>query len=156
MLVKTIKFTDYDGNKREGTYYFNLNKAETIVWLTTTGEYSLDKVLLRLAEERNGKKIMETFEDLLHRSYGRKSLDGIRFEKNDDLWEEFHQSEAYAELFSEIVYDAKKAAAFVRGIIPKEMADNMNATLMENQEGIPAGLKDYVPEVMDVITSPNG
>lgn len=147
MLAKTIKFQDYDGQSREGTYYFNLNKAEVIMWMTTTGEYTLDKVLLRLSEERNGRKIMETFEDLIHRSYGKKSLDGVRFEKNEEIWNEFKQSEAYSELFVELVTDAKKAASFINGIIPSEMAKEVTKTLIENKDGLPAELKDYVPDI---------
>lgn len=144
MLKKTIKFTDYDGQDREGTYYFNMNKADVIMWLTTAGEYTLDKVLLRLAEEKNGKRIMETFEDLIHRSYGRKTLDGIGFEKSEEMWKEFRQSEAYSELFVELVTDAKKAATFVNGIIPSQMAQEISKTLMENKDGLPPELKDYV------------
>lgn len=149
MFEKTIKFVDFEGNTREGTYYFNLNKAETIMWLTTTGEYTLDKVLLRLSEERNGKRIMETFEDLIHRSYGRKSLDGISFEKSEEAWKSFYQSEAYSILFVELVTDAKKAAAFVNGIIPSEMAKEVTKTLLENKEGLPPEIRDYVPEIVD-------
>lgn len=148
MLMRKIQFEDFNGLKREGEYYFNLNKAETIMWLTTAGDYTLDKVLLRLAEERNGKKIMETFEDLLHRSYGRKSLDGITFEKNDEIWNSFRQSNAYSELFSELVTDAAKAAEFVRGIIPSEMAGELNQALLENKDGIPAEIRDYVPTIV--------
>lgn len=147
MLAKKIQFTDYDGQKREGTYYFNLNKAEVIMWLTTSGEYTLDKVLLRLSEERNGRRIMETFEDLIHRSYGKKSLDGVRFEKTEEIWNEFRQSEAYSELFVELATDAKKAVDFINGIIPSEMAKEITKTLAENKDGLPAELKDYVSDV---------
>lgn len=148
MLVKQIEFVDYDGQKRKGTYYFNLNKAETIVWLTTTGEYTLDKVLLRLSEERNGKRIMEIFEDLIHRSYGRKSLDGVRFEKNEENWLEFKESEAYSELFSELVTDATKAAEFVTGIIPSNLAKEIEQALKENEDGVPAEIRDYIPKIV--------
>lgn len=151
MLEKKIEFTDYNGEKREGVYYFNLNKAETIKWMTTTGEYTLDKVLLRLSEERNGKKIMEVFEDLLHRSYGKKSLDGIRFEKNEENWLAFYESEAYSNLFVELVTDAKKAAAFVNAIIPSDIAKEISETLIKNKDGIPAELKDYIPEIKEVL-----
>lgn len=149
MLQKKIKFTDYDGQPREGEYFFNLNEAETVMWMTTTGEYTLDKVLLRLSQERNGRKIMEIFEDLIHRSYGIKSLDGIQFEKSEEEWKKFKQSEAYSKLFMELVTDAKKAAAFVNAIIPKEMADKVTKTLLENKEGVPAELRDYIPEVIE-------
>lgn len=154
MLAKTINFVDYGGQPREMTYYFNLSEAETIMWMTTTGEYTLDKVLLRLSEERNGRKIMETMEDLIRRSYGKKSLDNIRFEKSEESWLEFYQSEAYSKLFTELVTDAKKASEFVREIIPKNMSEGINKVLKENKDGIPAELRDYVPDIIDAPPTP--
>lgn len=145
MFKKTIKYRDYNGTQREGDFYFNLNQAEVIKWLTTSGDYTLDKVFQRLSEERNGQKIMEIFEDLIHRSYGRKSLDGIQFEKNDKIWTEFYQSEAYSNLFCELVSDAKKAANFVNKIVPEDMAKRVAEIMKNNPEGIPAEVKDYMP-----------
>jgi hypothetical protein len=149
MLAKTITFTDYEGTERTETHYFNLDKAELTKWLTTTGEYTLDKVLLRLANERNGAKIMEIFEDLIHRSYGIKSLDGRKFEKNEEIWLNFYQTEAYSNLFMEIVTDANKASAFVNGIIPKKLADEVAKSLKENKDGLPDEIKDYIPKDPD-------
>lgn len=143
MLKKTIEFTDYNDQKRIEEHYFYLNKAEVIKWLTTSGDYTLDKVLERLSNERNGKKIMEIFEDLIHRSYGKKSLDGRKFEKSDDIWNDFYQTEAYSVLFTELVTDAKKAAEFVNAIIPKDLADEVEKIIRENPDGIPAEIKDY-------------
>lgn len=143
MLVKTIEFEDYEGNKRKEDHYFYLNKAEVIKWLTTSGDYTLDKALERVAQERNGKKIMETFEDLVHRSYGRKSLDGRRFEKSEEIWNEFYQTEAYSVLFTELVTDANKAAAFVRGIMPKELQEEIEKNIEENPEDSHAVVVDY-------------
>lgn len=144
MLKKVIKYEDYDGNMREEEHYFNLNQAEVIQWLTTTGDYTLDKVLTRLSDERNGREIMNIFEDLIRRSYGKKSLDGRKFEKSQEIWEDFHQTEAYSELFMELVTDANKASEFVNKIIPKSLAADIAKTLNENKEGIPDSLKDYV------------
>ena len=149
MLAKKISFIDFDGQSREGEYFFNLNEAETVMWMTTTGEYTLDKVLLRLSQERNGRKIMEIFEDLIHRSYGIKSLDGIQFEKSEEEWKKFKQSNAYSKLFMELVTDARKAAEFVNSIIPKEMADEISKTLLENKDGVPAELRDYIPALIE-------
>lgn len=144
MLVKEIEFEDYDGNLRKEKHYFNLNQSEVFKLLMTEGEYTLDKVLERLATERNGKKIIQTFEDILHMSYGRKSLDGRKFEKSEEIWEEFYQTEAYSKLFTELVTDAKKAADFVNNIIPKKLADEVSKIIAENPDGIPDELKDYV------------
>lgn len=143
MLKKSITFTDFDGKVRTEDHYFNLNKAEVVKWLTTNGDYTLDKMLERLSTEKNGKKIMEIFEDLIHRSYGRKSLDGRKFEKNEEIWKDFYETEAYSELFMEMVTDAKKASAFVNGIIPADLAAEVRNIVANNPEGIPDELKDY-------------
>lgn len=147
MYKKTIEFTDYNDIVRKEDHYFHLNKAEVIKWLTTSGDYTLDKVLERLSTERNGKKIMEIFEDLIHRSYGRKSLDGRKFEKTEEIWNDFYQTEAYSVLFTELVTDAKKAADFVNRIIPKDLADEVEKIIKENPDGIPDAMKDYTGPV---------
>lgn len=143
MFTKTITYEDYAGNKRTEQFYFNLNKAEIIKWLTTSGDYTLDKVLDQLSKERNGKKIMEIFENLIRLSYGQKSLDDRKFVKNDEVWNDFYQTEAYSVLFTELVTDAKKAANFVNNIIPKDLAAEVEKIIKEYPEGIPDTLKDY-------------
>lgn len=148
MLKKSITFEDYDGNERIEDHYFNLNKAETIKWLTTSGDYTLDKVLQRLATERNGKKVMEIFEELIRLSYGRKSLDGRKFEKSDEIWNDFYQTEAYSVLFTELVTDAKKAADFVNRIIPKDLSDEIEKIVKDHPEGIPDELRDYTDAIV--------
>lgn len=151
MYKKTIEYDDYNGVHRKEDHYFNLNKAEVIKWLTTSGDYTLDKVLERLSTERNGKKIMEIFEDIIYRSYGRKSLDGRKFEKSEAIWDDFYQTEAYSILFTELVTDASKAADFVNKIIPKDLADEVEKIIRDNPEGISEELSDYVgkPRLID-------
>lgn len=125
MFTKSVTYEDFDGNTRTETFQFNLSKAELLMWITTEGEYTLDKVLERMVEKRNGRAIMETVEDLLHRSYGVKSLDGKRFEKSEQIWLEFLQSPAYSEIFMELISDDQKTAEFVNGIISKDLADRV-------------------------------
>lgn len=118
MLKKTISYVDYDGNKREDTCYFNLNKAE-IAEMELVTEGGLKAYLEKIVEEKDAKRIVGTFKELILKSYGVKSEDGKRFIKNDKLREEFVQTEAYSELFVELATDAEAAAAFVNGIIPQ-------------------------------------
>lgn len=144
MLTRTITYEDYDGNMRTEDFFFNLSQAEVIKWLTTSGDYTLDKVLEKLQKERNGREIMRRFEELIEMSYGEKSLDGKRFIKSKEVKEAFLQTEAYSVLFTEIVTDASKAAEFINGIIPKKMAEEIQKIMDENPEGIPAEIKDYL------------
>lgn len=145
MYKKTISYTDYDGNKRTEDFYFNMNKAELTRWLSTTGEYTLDKVMLKLLRDKNAKEIMDIMESLVKISYGEKSLDGITFVKDDDTWKRFRYSEAFAELYYNLCTDAKYAGEFFNGIIPKELADKVLEEFQKNPDGIPAEVKDYVP-----------
>lgn len=147
MYKKTITYEDFNGETRKEDHYFHLNKAEVMNWLMTDGDYTLDKVLQRLTMEHDAKKIMEIFEDLLHKSYGRISLDGRRFEKDDKLWKEFKETEAYSVFYMELVSDANAAADFLNGIVPKDMADELQKVLNENSDGIPDELRDYIPQI---------
>lgn len=120
MLKKTITYTDYNGVERKEDFYFNLTKTEiTEMELSTTG--GLSTVLQRIVSEQDQPQLIRMFKDLIIRSYGKKSDDGKRFIKNEQLSEEFTQTEAYNILFMELATDAEKAANFVNGIIPKEL-----------------------------------
>jgi len=118
MLKKTIKYTDYDGNEREETFYFNLSKAE-VAELELSVEGGLVKQIEKIVEEQDGRRIIEMFKDIILKSYGEKSPDGKRFVKSKELREAFSQTEAYSELFMELATDANAAAAFVNGITPQ-------------------------------------
>ena len=117
MLKKTITFVDYDGNERTEDFYFNLTKAE-VAEMEMSAEGGLAKMLEKIVVERDSKRIIETFKDLILRSYGEKSPDGRRFIKSQELRDSFEQTEAYSELFMELAMNAEAAAAFVNGIIP--------------------------------------
>lgn len=147
MYTRQIEYINYNGEKRKDDFCFNLNAAEITEWLTTEGDYTLDKVMLRITKERNGRKIMETFKDLIYRSYGVPTLDGNRFVKSKEVKEAFMESEAYSALFMELVTDARKAAEFFINIIPKEMSAEISDTFKNNPDGIPDELKDYMPQL---------
>ena len=124
MIKKTISYTDYDGNQRTDDYYFNMSKPELIEWQASeTG--GLDKKIERISKEQDVKKVIELMKEIIQMSYGVKSDDGKRFIKNQEVLDEFMQSEAYSELFMELATDADKAAEFINGILPAGLADEV-------------------------------
>lgn len=124
MLKKTIKFEDYDGNEREEDFFFNLTQAElTTMQMSEVG--GLEKKLENIIKAQDAPRIMEMFRDIIRRSYGVKSPDGRRFMKSAELSDEFEQTEAYSILFMELCTDAEAASAFVQGILPKNLADEV-------------------------------
>lgn len=125
MLKKSVTYTDYNGNERTEDFYFNLKKAEIMeMELTTSG--GLAEMIQRVVASQDTPTIVKIFKDLVLRSYGQKSLDGKRFIKNDQLREEFEQTEAYSIIFMELATDADAAAKFVNGIIPADLANQQN------------------------------
>lgn len=117
MLKKSITFTDLNGEEVTEDHYFHLSKAD-MVELELSEKDGLSKKLQEIVDTGDGNEIIQTFKDLLLRAYGMKAPDGRSFIKNNDLREQFEQSEAYSALFMDLVTNADKAAEFVNGIVP--------------------------------------
>lgn len=121
MLKKTIKYTDFNGVERSEDFYFNLTKAEIMeMEMGTTG--GLSEMINKIIAAKDVPAIIKLFKELVLKAYGIKSDDGKRFIKNDTVRDEFAQTEAYSELFMELATDSDKAAAFVNGIVPADVA----------------------------------
>lgn len=121
MLKKHVKYTDYNDVEREEDFYFNLTEAEvTEMELSTTG--GMAEMIQKIVDAQDGPAIVKVFKDIVLKAYGVKSPDGRQFIKNDEVRNSFAQTEAYSIIFMELATDAKKAAEFVNGIMPKEKA----------------------------------
>ena len=121
MFGRTFVYKDYNGNTQKETWYFNLDKAELLkMELGAWG--GLDAMLKRLMREENPEKIVEMFEKIILGAVGEKSPDGRKFIKNEQIREDFRSTPAYSELFYELVMDAEKANAFLKGCLPEDLA----------------------------------
>lgn len=117
MFKKTVTYTDYDGVERTESFYFNLSEAEIVeMELGTEGGWR-DR-MQRIIDSKDAPTIMREFKKLIMLSYGIKSDDGRRFIKSDDISRDFIQTEAYNQIFMELVTDGKAAADFANGIAP--------------------------------------
>ena len=124
MLKKTIKYVDYNGESRAETFFFNLTKAE----LTRLNFDKKDDLATRIKQMVNSddrKAILQLFEDLITAAYGRPSEDGRYFRKSEAMREEFMSCPAYDELFFELVSDADKFVTFMKALVPKDLAQEI-------------------------------
>lgn len=124
MVVKKIKFTDYNGVEREEDFYFNLNKAE-ILNLQFSVNGGLYETLKKISMMKDDTQIVKFIQDIILKSYGEKSPDGRQFVKSEELMTNFMQTEAYSELLIELMSDAKKMGEFVRALMPQDVAKNL-------------------------------
>lgn len=117
MVKETIIYTDYNGVEHTEDFYFNLTQAE-VAEMELSVDGGLSKQIEDIVKEQNPGKILSSFKKLILLSYGVKSEDGKRFVKNDQLREEFSQTEAYSVLFMKLASDSDAASNFVNGIMP--------------------------------------
>jgi len=145
MYVKTVEYEDYNGEKRKDDLYFHLTEAELFrTQVSTVGGF--EELVERIIKTRNVPELMKVFEDLIHKSYGVKSPDGKRFIKNEEIWNEFYESEAYSVFFMELLTNDVEAAKFVNGVIPKRLRDQMsNEEIESNKKKLAAELGVDVP-----------
>lgn len=121
MLKKSITYTDYNGTERTEDFYFNMTRAELMeMELGTTG--GMTEMIQKIVAAQDAPAIIKIFKDLVLKAYGEKSADGKRFIKSDEISTAFSQTEAYSQLFMELATDADKAAEFVNGIVPSDVA----------------------------------
>lgn len=133
MLKKTITYTDYNGTERTENFYFGLNKAEIMdMELSVVG--GMRQLLQMIIAKQDIPKIIDAFKKMIRMSYGEKSPDGRRFIKSEELTQAFVQTEAYSELYMELLGDADKAAEFINGIMPADVIAAMHKQEAENAQ----------------------
>lgn len=124
MLERTFTYEGIDGKTYTDTWGFNLTKADLLeIHLGTF--VGLDVLMQRLIDTKDGKEIMAIVKEFIHKSVGRPSADGKHFIRNEEIWEDFYQTEAYSQLFEELVLDSEKALKFIAGIVPRVIGKKM-------------------------------
>lgn len=118
MYKITETYTDYNGNERTEDLYFNFTEAE-VAHMQYSVEGGLAAKIQRVIDAHNTPELIEIFEDLLQKSYGRKSEDGRRFLKSKEILEDFVSTPAYSQIYMRLATDAKAAEDFVNNVIPK-------------------------------------
>ena len=124
MFKKTVTYEDYKGNTRTEDFYFNLNKAELVeLELSTKG--GLTVMMDRIIAAQDNATLFKIFKDLVSKSYGVLSDDGRKFIKNQEVLDDFMQTEAYSIIFSELATNAEAAVEFFNNVIPQNLAKEL-------------------------------
>lgn len=126
MFKYDIKYTDYNGQERTEPHYFNLSKAELMEMELST-QAGVEEMIRLMIQTNDNAKIVQTFKDLILKSYGIKSEDGRRFIKSKELREAFEQSEAYSEFFMALLANEDGLQTkFINGVINGTNVPNMD------------------------------
>lgn len=125
MIKETVTYTDFNGNERTDSFYFNLTEAE-LVELEVGVEGGLKAILEKIIKEDDQRQIMEYFKKIVLMAYGEKSADGRYFEKSDKIRNGFAPTEAYSKIFMKMSTDAAAASKFIKGILPEKYSSQAN------------------------------
>lgn len=118
MLKKAITYVNWNDEKVTEEFYFNLSKAE-LAEMEMTHKGGLEAHLKEIVEAENAKEVLGFLKLIVHKAVGKRSEDGRKFIKNDDIRSDLFDTGAYDELFMELMTDENEAARFIVGIIPK-------------------------------------
>jgi hypothetical protein len=117
MYEKTIKFTDFFGNERTEKRYFNLSEAEVLdAQFDRQGDFS--QLIQGIANTKDTETLGRLFKEIILRSYGEPSPDGIYFNKSKEIRDRFENSALYNALYTELLFDADAASDFINHVIP--------------------------------------
>jgi hypothetical protein len=118
MFIERIAYVDYDGNKREEDFRFNLTQAELMeMEFDTVG--GLEESIKRMIDGLDSKAIGKLFKTIIMKSYGEKSADGKRFMKSEEISKAFSETEAYNVLYMRLLTDEAFANKFISNLVPK-------------------------------------
>jgi len=129
VLKKTIKYPDLDGNEVVKDFWFHMSKAE-IAEMSLDGSQGMKAELEKIVARNNVSEIANTYKEIVRKAVGRR--EGQRFVKDDEARSELFDTEAYSELFMELITDVQKSVDFIRGIIPSDVADRAMAKMAED------------------------
>lgn len=132
MFKKSITFHDLDGNKITEDFYFHLTKAE-VTELELSEKGGLTGYLQAIVKEEDAKELIAKFKEIILMTVGRRSEDGRRFIKNQEIRDDFMQTEAYSELFMELATDADAATAFMTALIPAGLENQVKQEIESNK-----------------------
>ena len=129
MVKKTITYIDYDGTERTEDFYFNLSEAE-ITEMQLSVEGGMRGYIEKIVAAKSQLELVKLFKEILLRSYGKKSLDGRLFVKNEANTAEFVASPAYSIIYMELVTNTDAATKFVNALIPANTQNQNPAMAM--------------------------
>lgn len=143
MLKKTFEYEDYEGNKIKQDEYFHLSEAE-LTEMTLSKKGGLDKMLQKIVDAKDTTEIIKVFKEVICKSYGELAPDGKTFRKTDEkgnpLYLNFIATPMYDQLFMELATDDEAGAAFINGIMPKKVSEEMKKTAMNNTANVLASV----------------
>lgn len=134
MYKHTVKYVDFNGNERKEDLYFHLSLPEVTRIQAEIG-VDIKKHIENLVANQDHNSLLQFLERILLNSYGQKTSDGRSFHKNKEIRDAFEYSQAYAEVFEQIITNPDMARKFGESVSDNvKKGDNDALSVVDNRE----------------------
>lgn len=123
MFKHTVQYIDFNGNERKEELYFHLSLPE-VTRLQAEINQDIDAHVKELVANQDLNTLLAFLEKMLLNSYGQKTSDGKSFYKSKQMRDEFEHSQAYAEIFEQMVTNKDLAKRFGESVSEKNGKKN--------------------------------
>lgn len=132
MYKKPITYKDYDGTVKTKDEWFHLKRTDLMEIGAGLPDAITDEFENYQADENKenvGRQIyhalgkagvMKFIKDLILKSYGIRSRDGMSFEKSEEISYKFSQTLAFEQLYYDMVTNDDVFNEFISKVIPKD------------------------------------
>lgn len=111
MFKHTVEYVDFNGSQRKEDLYFHLSLPEVTRLEAEIGK-PLEEHIKELTTNQKLNDLLAFLERMMLNSYGQKTSDGKSFHKSKDIRDAFEYSNAYAEVFEQMMTDPDLARKF--------------------------------------------
>lgn len=148
MIKQSGQYLDYNDQTRNFEEFFNLTEYE-LSRLQAESEEGIQVDMENAIKSGSIKQLFDFLEMLVHRSYGRKTADGKKFEKSPEILQDFVNSAHYSDfMMGLLANDGEKALEFIKGIMPQKLIDRAIAQGQGQQVDLPDS-KSYAPSARE-------
>lgn len=130
MLKQTIKYTNFDDEEVEGTFWFNMTKTELLEFeVGYPGGF--EKTLNHIIDTDDREGLIREFKKLILTSYGLR--DGDDFNKSEEISHKFSNSAAYDAFFMGLFEKEDAAVKFFKGVMPKALVEEAERAQVQDK-----------------------
>ncbi len=126
MIKQTITYKDFTGATNTEDFYFHLDKAD-LLEMQAERKGGMKEYMQDLIKTDNKLEILRIFRMFIMKSVGRLSEDGRRLKRDQDVRDEFEQTEAYQEFLFYLANDGEAAAKFLDNLMPEDLMEQVRA-----------------------------
>lgn len=123
MFSRSFDYLGVDEKMHTDTWWFNLTEAELLK--LELGYAGMQGTMGKLLRQSETGKLVDMFENLILGAVGERSVDGRKFIKSQEIRDDFYQTQAYSDLFVELVKSGEALTVFLKGCVSEDIARRM-------------------------------